>query len=816
MRVAATRARARRGFCAAALLLASVAGCQRGRPAPMTVRLVDLYRPELVEGRAPTEAPAARIEWRFDGTAAEAAGDRSPTGGWQALHGVSGLSRRAGRLSGKARAELPILHLERTSGLDDADLLHEVQIRLRVSAGSNVAFDVEGSPTIDRDEIVQAAGDFPAAASATLAPGGQMQSVILRSRFSIPLSRARHVFVRPTDQAGADFEIESIRLVSRKEHLAGVPSGVGWHGLSEVYKETLVARSPEVLKLRMALPQRPWLDLAVGSIEDGPITFRISLEGAARSGKGDVLLERTVTRPHRWESAALDLGAYAGRDVTLALSVASERAGALGFWGAPSVRSLGALPAPKAPPVTPFDPPQGVIVVWADTLRRDHLSAYGYQRPTSPVLARLAAEGTLFQDCVGQASWTKVATPSLMTSLYPTSHGVLDFFDRLPASAVTLAEAYREAGYATLSLSSILFTGKFTNLHQGFEEVHEDGSLPDRRSSKTAREYVDRLLPWLDAHRQLPFFVFLHVSDPHDPYKPYPPYDTLWADASRSEQHEREAKEVKKFIADPLMKLFGMPTGAELVKAKIDPQAYVAHDRDWYDGSIRAMDAELGRLVERLRSLGLERRTLLVFIADHGEEFLEHGRMFHGQGVYGEQNNMPLILWGPGLAPSGRVIEETVQTIDVMPTLLEASRLPLPDQLQGRSLWPLLSAAPDAVRAAAVRPAISEKAATSTAAGAPPPRETESTAIVSGDWKLIHNSKRAEGSPEYELFAHRKDPLDRVNVAGQHPDVVARLAKELNTWRFGAAAARLKPDASSNQSLSPEELERLRALGYIQ
>jgi diadenosine tetraphosphatase ApaH/serine/threonine PP2A family protein phosphatase len=189
------------------------------------------------------------------------------------------------------------------------------------------------------------------------------------------------------------------------------------------------------------------------------------------------------------------------------------------------------------------------------------------------VLDRLAAEGTLFQDCVGQASWTKVATPSLMTSLYPTSHGVLDFFDRLPASAVTLAEAYRDAGYATLSLSSILFTGKFTNLHQGFEEVHEDGSLPDRRSSKTAREYVDRLLPWLEAHRQLPFFVFLHVSDPHDPYKPYPPYDTLWADASKSEPHEREAKEVKEFIGDPLMKLFGMPTRAELVEAGIDPQA---------------------------------------------------------------------------------------------------------------------------------------------------------------------------------------------------------------------------------------------------
>jgi arylsulfatase A-like enzyme len=814
MRLVATRARACGSVCAAALLLAAAVGCQRGGAAPVTVRLIDLYRPEHVEGRVAPEAPPARIEWRFDGTPGES-GERSPTRGWQALHGVSGFSGRGGRLVGKSSSDLPILHVERTSGLDDADLLHEVQIRLRASAGANVSFDVDGEPKIDKDQVVQSARDFPATASAALAPGGEMQSVTLRSRFSIPLSRARQVFVRPTDQPGATFEIESIRLVSRKEHLASVPSGVGWHGLSEVYKETLVARAPEALKLRSALPARPWLDLAVGTIEDGPVTFRVSVAGA--SGKDEnVLLERTVTRPHRWENAALDLAAYGEREVTLLLSVASEKAGALGFWGAPTVRSLGARPESKAKAAAPFDPPQGVIVVWADTLRRDHLGVYGYSRPTSPVLDRLAVEGTLFRDCVGQASWTKVATPSLMTSLYPTSHGVLDFFDRLPASAVTLAEAYRDAGYATLSLSSILFTGKFTNLHQGFEEVHEDGSLPDRRSSKTAREYVDRLLPWLDAHRQLPFFVFLHVSDPHDPYKPYPPYDTLWADASKSDPHERDAKEVRKFIGDPLMKLFGMPTRAELVEAKIDADAYVSHDRDWYDGSIRAMDAELGRLVEKLRALGLDRRTLLVFIADHGEEFLEHGRMFHGQSVYGELNNMPLVLWGPGLAPSGKVVEETVQTIDVMPTLLEASRLPLPGQLQGRSLWPLLSGAPGAVRAAGERPAISEKAATSTAAGAPPPRDTASTAIISGDWKLIQNTKRAEGTPEFELFEHRKDPLDRANVAGQHPEVVARLTKELEKWRFAAAAARLKPDASTSQSLSPEEAERLRALGYIQ
>ena len=126
--------------------------------------------------------------------------------------------------------------------------------------------------------------------------------------------------------------------------------------------------------------------------------------------------------------------------------------------------------------------------------------------------------------------------------------------------------------------------------------------------------------------------------------------------------------------------MFGMPTRGELEAAGFDPAAYVEHDRDWYDGSIRGMDAEIGRLVERLAELGLGRRTLLVFTGDHGEEFLEHGRTFHGQSVYGELSDVPLHLLAAGRAcRPGATVAETVQTIDVMPTLLELSGLPVPE-----------------------------------------------------------------------------------------------------------------------------------------
>lgn len=806
----------------ALICLATMVACRgAAKPEPRTIRLTDLYKPEAVANRVPPSPPSPRTEWRFDLPAEPAVPGEKPvhpaTRGWAAVNGVSGLAIRDGRLVGQTTDDMPLVHFERVTGMDDPDPVQQVEVRLRLSAGSTVGMGFSSSEKLDAKAFVAEARVFPPAFDSPAVPGKEMQTLVLKTNFNGLGSRVRHVLLRPGDKAGATFEVESIRLVFRQEHLAAVASGLGWQGLSEIYRETLVARSPETMKFDLQLPGRPRLDLTLGTIEEAPVTFRVSVH--PEGGEEKTALERTVTRSQRWETAPVDLAPYAGRRVTLSLSLAAEKPGTIGFWGNPAIRNPGE-PGATSDTTTGPEPPQGVIVILADTLRRDHLGVYGYARPTSPVIDRLAREGALFRDCVGQASWTKVAMPTLMTGLYPTSHGVSEFGDRLQSSAVTLAEAYREAGYATLSFSSILFTGRFTNLHQGFEEVHEDSSLADRRSSKTTREYVDRLLPWLEAHRDEPFFVFLHVSDPHDPYKPYAPYDALWTDPARAAEHERHAREAREFISDPLLKAFGMPTRAELVKARIDPEAFIEHERGWYDGSIRGMDVEIGRLVERLRSLGLDRKTLLVFTSDHGEEFYEHGRSFHGQSVYGEMNNMPLILWAPGAVRPGVTVEETVQTLDLMPTLLEMSRIAVPAGVQGRSLLPLLSRASGdrgTARASGPdsRPAISEKAETKQF-GAPPPRDTAAEAIVVGRWKLIHNMKRPDGKAEFELYDHAQDPLDAHDVAAAHPAEVARLSKMLQAWRRMAAAARLKPDTEANQTLSKEELERLRSLGYIQ
>jgi arylsulfatase A-like enzyme len=778
-----------------------IAGCSRaGSVAPAsTTRLVDIFDKTKVSGgqQAAAAAPVPRTEWRFDGPATA-----TPTRGWAAGPGVAGLQVRDGRLVGRSTTDFPVLHLEWTAGQQNPDQLDRVEVKLRVSAGATIAAVVRSLPVVDLASEPARGRSVPWPISGTLEPTDALQTRVLPTTIALTGARMRHLLLRPTDVAGATFEIESIRLVFRREALAGTPSGVGWQGLRDVFRETIVTRAPEVARFQVTLPARPLLDLSVGTPEDGAVTFRVAVESA---GQERVVLSRTVTTAYRWERRTVDLSAFAGQAVTLALSVRADRAGTVAFWGAPAVRQR---------TVADGAPPRLVVLVQGDTLRPDHLDAYGYARATAPTLKRLAQEGALFRHAVSQTGWTKASVPSVLSSLYPSTHGVHKIPDRLPSSAHTIAEAYRQAGYATASFSSVVFTGAFTNLHQGFEELHEVESTAGRSGPegfKTAREYVDRLLEWIDAHRDVPAFVFLHVMDPHSPYVPNRPYDTTWADPARREEYQRQQKLLKDFIETPTLALRGMARREELLKAGLDPDWYIRYSKDWYDGSILGMDRELGRLVEALDAGGLRERSLVAFYSDHGEEFHEHGEMFHGQSVYGEMIRVPLILWAPGRIAPGTEVKNAVQLIDVMPTLLDFSGLPVPREAQGLSLRPLLTGQPVPV-AWRDRPAFAEKQPT----GAPEDRgRSQSYAIVDGRWKLIHHAVRPPGKPEYELFDFEADPLDQRDLAPANGEVVARLARVLDAWQRTARSARLKTDDALAQELSPEQLETLRSLGYV-
>ena len=308
----------------------------------------------------------------------------------------------------------------------------------------------------------------------------------------------------------------------------------------------------------------------------------------------------------------------------------------------------------------------------------------------------------------------------------------------------------------------------------------------------------------------MPFFAFLQMMDPHDPYVPYRPYDTRWADAEAEARLKEQAETVRPLIKSDFMKRLGLPRIEELLEAEVDPDEFVAAELDFYDGSIRAADDEIRRILEKLDELGLEERTLVVFLSDHGEEFLDHGGHFHEENVYGEMINVPLILRWPGVVPAGLEVDDTVELLDLAPTVLELVGLEVPEVMQGDSLVPLLAGS-EATRWSE-RPAISQWRKRTDQQGSD---IVDADSIIFDGWKLVHNVDRSEGTAEFELYDHGADPLDQIDVSADNPDIVDRLSNQLDDWRSWAAEHKLPTDEEATEGLDAEELERLRSLGYV-
>ena len=438
-------------------------GCAGGPEPPATQQLIDIFDRTAAEVLGtPRRTAPPRARWRFD----EPDSDDEPLVGWMNGGGVADLDVRDGRLGGRTTAESAIVYVEWHDELELRDRLHAVEIELQVSDGTTLEVEFRGGGELRLDDVH---ADESWALSTPLLPGSEVRTYRLRARDNRPSSAIRRVFLRPSDAVGARFELRSVRLLFDREHLAETPSGVSWRGLDNIFHESIVTKAPETIRIALSLPEHPWLDLSIGIMDPTPVTFRVKAQ-VRGSDDTQVLLERTITTPDRWERTPVDLTPVAGREITLSLGLRASAPGVLGLWGSPVVRNRDL--SPSGMPATP----QGIILIMADTIRPDHLGVYGYGRDTTPTLARLATGGTRFDDVMAQATWTKVSTPSILTSLYPLSHTVEDVPDRLPSSATTLAELYRTAGHATLSFSSVTFTGAATNLHQGFEELHEAAS----------------------------------------------------------------------------------------------------------------------------------------------------------------------------------------------------------------------------------------------------------------------------------------------------------------------------------------------------
>ena len=456
-------------------------------------------------------------------------------------------------------------------------------------------------------------------------------------------------------------------------------------------------------------------------------------------------------------------------------------------------RSVDVLRPPTPGPWADNRPTVGsrpnLLVITVDTLRADHVSWAGYERPTTPHLDALPA--WRFATTYAHAHWTTPSTASLLTSLHPSSHRTTDYADVLPDGARTLTQILAESGYVTGYFTANFAVSQPTGLTRGGDWVVSELDLPHRRlmPSTLGRilatlsgdlDRADRLnahvLPFLESVRDRRFFLYVHYKDPHQPYEPPAPYDEMF-----DPDHEGRR------ILDPALRSQWPITPRER-------QNMVAR----YDGEIRFVDEQIGRLLEELERLNLRTNTIVVVTSDHGEEFEEHGGWLHGQTVYDETVRVPLLIYyAPLTRESAEVGGVVMRQVDVVPTLLDLMDLPPEAQFQGMSLLKLLRGD--------VRSHFGQERAIVTQG-----QRTGVAAWISGSRKLV---RKTEGDAvTYELYDLARDPGETRDLSALKPAEVNLLKERFEGWERRQVVKRLK---SQSRELDPEQEQALRELGYI-
>lgn len=433
-----------------------------------------------------------------------------------------------------------------------------------------------------------------------------------------------------------------------------------------------------------------------------------------------------------------------------------------------------------------------VLLVSIDTLRADHTSAYGYARKTTPRLDALLPKSVRFEAAYAPIPITLPSHATMLTGLLPRSHGIQKNGQVLRAEAVTLAELLRDAGYRTAAIVSAMPLKRGFGLAQGFDDYLDSfvGATCDapltprlersgttepfcRRGAETAALAID----WLAKHGYLtaapapgtdartPFFLWLHLFDPHAPYAPVPEHAALFPPLGPTDDDREIAA---------------------------------------YDAEVHYADAHVASVLVRLALAGVLDDTLVVITADHGEGLGQHGWWHHGPVIYEEAVRVPLVFRWPGPIAGGRTIDAPVGLVDLAPTVLDLigvdARLPASD---GRSLAPALR---DGAALDPERPVFLQRRLYRSRRTRGVPVRGEKLGVRAGRWKYIE----AQEEGTRELYDLARDPAELENVVDAHPDEARRLAELLARWTEATPAAR-----SRSSEVAPEDARKLRALGYV-
>jgi arylsulfatase A-like enzyme len=413
-----------------------------------------------------------------------------------------------------------------------------------------------------------------------------------------------------------------------------------------------------------------------------------------------------------------------------------------------------------------------VVLISIDTLRADHLGAYGYARATSPSIDALAADGVLFESAVSPSSWTLPAHASMLSGVSPYRHGAVTSATRIRDDVPLAAEMLRAHGYRTVGLVNAPFVSRDYGFARGFERF-------EQRFEHKRRDVAARHAAVLAAVRALepPFFLFLHYMDVHSPYRPPKGFNRFARD--------RRSTAVFKSLGQ--RGFLGVQREIRTGRLRVSEDE-VQRLVDLYDGEVLAMDAKVGEIVAAVRSRYPD--TVFIVTADHGEEFLEHGSIGHSETLYEEVLRVPLIVAGPGIARGVRVAAQ-VSLLDVVPTVLELVGAPARAGLDGASLAAALrgeALARDGDALVALQ--------TSSHDGKAALRGVRSPAR-----KILHDDRSGRG----ELYDLARDPGERTNLWPAPED--DRLARAL--------AALVPPETSPAPRPDADTVEALKALGYL-
>jgi arylsulfatase A-like enzyme len=415
-----------------------------------------------------------------------------------------------------------------------------------------------------------------------------------------------------------------------------------------------------------------------------------------------------------------------------------------------------------------------VLLISLDTVRPDRTSVYGHSRDTTPMLAKFAAQGAVFEHAYAQAPSTSPTHASMFTGLFPSTHGYYTYKYKLASKYLTLAEIFQAGGYRTFGIASSVKFVERTGLQQGFDSFVRIGGPKNTRSAQVN----DKTIRQMKKQSSKPFFGFIHYFDAHAPYAAPEPFRTKWHPAFSFPRPEWTSRFIKKHKRNKLM---------------VSPivATYLA---GLYDGELSYLDTFLGELLDQIPQSD-ERSTLVILTSDHGEAFFEHKYLGHSHVLYEEIMRVPLVVWWPGRVAAGQRLAVPTQTVDLFPTVLELAGLPVPGGLQGRSLaLPLLGQAPEPE---------------------PGPIFLQSPKffgliddLPTGRYKLTVRLKNQKP----RLVNLTEDPQSKTNLARSHPVELAAMKARISSMLFEDPRGR----SVEREEHDPAELEELRVLGYIE